>query len=456
MMMFKRTSQLLVFGLRYLLSPQALFALILNWGVIKNVESIKGLDNNLIITKSLYLLALALYAYLIVVKNRGQYLYKNLFLYSYTIFFAWCSLYFLFFGFEHAESDRKYFQLLVIVTHACVAPWILFTTRVEVERFMKLFVLMGLAATIPALWENIVHGEATTGAFGSQSYQQLGRVAGASLLMAVPFAFSRGSMLISVFWSWCLLLLLLGVILSGARQGIFGVIIAISYMFILVIYKTRLDRKTSFVGFFVASVTALVVLATLASVGWNLNIVHVRDRLPYLSVNSAGSVKSLSSSSTTTSPEPSTDTTRNLSRLSPSQWDIKHSDVWKLLEKSERIQLWSDAVPVLIDHPVKGVGFGRYLELNSSRISSPHNIFLEILVEMGLVGLILWLLLIYQPARLVCKANIASKDMVSVALGGTWIYWLVCACMSGSLGSLSDFMMISSSLLIWEGIKNPH
>lgn len=89
---------------------------------------------------------------------------------------------------------------------------------------------------------------------------------------------------------------------------------------------------------------------------------------------------------------------------------------------SERISYFGEAWQLIKNHPLLGVGLGNYTlavhnEINPNReafdYQPVHNIYLLILVELGLVGFILWLVLIFFIIK---KLSIASYQLPVVIL----------------------------------------
>ena len=75
---------------------------------------------------------------------------------------------------------------------------------------------------------------------------------------------------------------------------------------------------------------------------------------------------------------------------------------------SDRLQLWSEAVTIIADHPATGVGPGRFRLFSPTALASPanllfwaHNEFLQQGAELGVAGLVLLILLfVWGFARL--------------------------------------------------------
>ncbi|WP_301109825.1 O-antigen ligase [Sporosarcina sp.] len=81
-------------------------------------------------------------------------------------------------------------------------------------------------------------------------------------------------------------------------------------------------------------------------------------------------------------------------------------DVWKIINArflavgddrgSGRFEIWENALRIFADHPLFGVGIYNFQQYNLHYFSDfhyPHNTFLEVLVESGIVGLVLFLTL---------------------------------------------------------------
>ena len=93
-----------------------------------------------------------------------------------------------------------------------------------------------------------------------------------------------------------------------------------------------------------------------------------------------------------------------------------------------RIAIFAANLDVVHDHPVFGLGFGRYQKAarpyyerhpRADRRSHAHNNFLQIAAEAGLVGLAAWMLLFATALRFGIEAvrRTADPDMQAAALG---------------------------------------
>jgi hypothetical protein len=76
------------------------------------------------------------------------------------------------------------------------------------------------------------------------------------------------------------------------------------------------------------------------------------------------------------------------------------NDIEEGNSSANRLIIWKDSINQFIDHPF----FGDKLRVDNW-INYPHNIFIEVLQTMGVVGFILFLVLIVYGAKAVVRVN---------------------------------------------------
>jgi O-antigen ligase len=72
-----------------------------------------------------------------------------------------------------------------------------------------------------------------------------------------------------------------------------------------------------------------------------------------------------------------------------------------------RSKIWSGIIPLIISNPIYGVGetgYKYYSMITFSKLTSPHNVILELICYTGLLGLTIYLVYIYQ----ICKRGYQS------------------------------------------------
>lgn len=99
-------------------------------------------------------------------------------------------------------------------------------------------------------------------------------------------------------------------------------------------------------------------------------------------------------------------------------------------DTSHRIDIWKSAIEYIKSAPILGHGLGAelfYFQFRSQVITNPHNIFLEIMVDLGIVGLAAYAYHIYLVVRrsLVCigmKNSLFFAIMAAVLITGLFDY----------------------------------
>lgn len=101
------------------------------------------------------------------------------------------------------------------------------------------------------------------------------------------------------------------------------------------------------------------------------------------------------------------------------QGDLDHSS-------ATRVSLWQEALQETAESPIIGRGFDTYayMEHLSGYLDS-HNIYLKVLVEMGYVGLALFLGMFFQFFRVGIKLMRTAKDRFNAGLGLALAAWMV-------------------------------
>ena len=105
-----------------------------------------------------------------------------------------------------------------------------------------------------------------------------------------------------------------------------------------------------------------------------------------------------------------------------------------------RLSLWQSSLAMLRDHPLLGVGLDNFLYLYQQRyirpealaesnLSHPHNLLLQFWLQLGLLGLVAALWLLWRALRLAATLCRSSNER--------WVRALA----AGAAGSLADFVV---------------
>jgi len=113
---------------------------------------------------------------------------------------------------------------------------------------------------------------------------------------------------------------------------------------------------------------------------------------------------------------------------------LDYAEAGKIIENDrERLHLIQRGLDLAIANPIVGVGVGGFSE--KGRIY-PHNLFVEVVSEMGLLGALFLGFLIWMPARVLIRAFTLGKiDPEKCGLMSIWLFALGNAMVSGDLAS---------------------
>ncbi|MBC8486661.1 MAG: O-antigen ligase family protein [Bacteroidetes bacterium] len=131
-------------------------------------------------------------------------------------------------------------------------------------------------------------------------------------------------------------------------------------------------------------------------------------------------------------------------------WLSRVSSVVANVSIVQRLTLWKQAIKLIGTHPVMGSGLGSFDAYIGYGVRWPHNIFLEIWSEIGILGIIIFLIFIFKGLRLGWLYR-SDKDHfvrnVSCVGFAMAVFSLVISQFSGDL-SFNFLIWFSISLLI--------
>ncbi len=130
------------------------------------------------------------------------------------------------------------------------------------------------------------------------------------------------------------------------------------------------------------------------------------------------------------------------------------ASVFSLREGSniERIENWRQAAGIVADYPLAGIGLGNYssfIDPEAEERSSiyAHNIFLDLSAETGILGGILFLLLIGAGIW----RNILSRNVLGLGLASALVYFLVHGVFDTPIWSPQVFVVFLTILALGAG-----
>src|SRR6266403_491840 len=119
----------------------------------------------------------------------------------------------------------------------------------------------------------------------------------------------------------------------------------------------------------------------------------------------------------------------------------------------ERVAIWTDAVDVITHNPVLGRGFDTYEFMGRvGPYRDTHNYYLKLLVEMGFVGLLVFLWLFASAAGLAWRLFRNANDPLLQAIGCAVFATIVCAAIVNLFGDRWSYLQVSGFLWLFLGM----
>jgi O-antigen ligase len=125
-----------------------------------------------------------------------------------------------------------------------------------------------------------------------------------------------------------------------------------------------------------------------------------------------------------------------------------------------RISLWQDAISLVSENPAVGTGYDTYAYMQRQQrtdgvagyYADTHNIYLKILVENGVLGLLLFLLLVISMfwKGLVYSRHLQDPFFASLALG--FAGWVICSLAASFFGDRWTFLQVNGYLWVLGGL----
>lgn len=301
-------------------------------------------------------------------------------------------------------ADTKILHFLVLGSWAVLAPVLIIRADQErINRFIRLlwvyFIIFALSFLLTG-----VTGVEQVGGLGSSNYQTLGNLAAMAIVICVSlFNFQKskkGKFLLLLLSSF----LFIPLIYSGSRQSILGLVLCLAIIF----FMEKLERKIIYIS--------LLLIFILLGVG----LINITSSS--LSDNNALEL-----------------------RMQRFMWALSNSNQGASINL--RYVFWSDALNMWQEHPIWGYGIGKYPETNEVN-AYPHNQFLEVLAELGIVGLIFLLSLHFIAFTAVIKSGMFSTWQGKILVLITFFYF-VSTMVSGDLVSQRNLFAFSAMICVF-------
>lgn len=130
-----------------------------------------------------------------------------------------------------------------------------------------------------------------------------------------------------------------------------------------------------------------------------------------------------------------------------------------------RVDLWNEALPIFYANPLIGVGFDTYAymgHLSGYRnrtnayigYSDSHNVYVKVLVETGVFGVLLFLWLLVKTFVTACRLFGFAKDPFLSSLGLGLAGWIVCAGIANCFGDrwTGNYLQVNGYMWVLAGL----
>jgi putative inorganic carbon (HCO3(-)) transporter len=116
-----------------------------------------------------------------------------------------------------------------------------------------------------------------------------------------------------------------------------------------------------------------------------------------------------------------------------------------------RVHIWDDAVNVISQSPLIGTGFYTYRSMGRTEYTDTHNYYLKVFVEMGLVGLVVYLWLLTKLFRMGFGLYQTSPGGFLGSIGLGYAALIVSAAVLNLFGDRWDYLQVNGFLWILLG-----
>jgi len=119
----------------------------------------------------------------------------------------------------------------------------------------------------------------------------------------------------------------------------------------------------------------------------------------------------------------------------------------------DRLTLWQDAMQQFAEQPVLGTGYDTYKYMGRvGSFSDTHNYYVKVLLEMGLVGLMAFMSMLFVAARMAWQLSRTAQDPLLKSLGTAVFAMFICTMVVNLFGDRWTFVQVNGLLWVLLGL----
>lgn len=118
-----------------------------------------------------------------------------------------------------------------------------------------------------------------------------------------------------------------------------------------------------------------------------------------------------------------------------------------------RVLLWEDAIDLFRSSPAVGTGFDTYAYMHRvGAWDDTHNLFLKLMAETGIAGLVLFLALLAKTFWTGFRLSRCARDPFLASLGLGLAGWMVCAVVANFFGDRWTYLQVNGYMWVISGL----
>lgn len=291
----------------------------------------------------------------------------------------------------------KTLKLILYTTPAFIYPFLLLDNKKSLERFLLTLSSLSVFVALLILPEILLRGSSVQHiGFNNANYLSIGRTVSIGAIVLLFYNINNNTKTIKIITLISFIIVVFALFSSGSRMPILSTMftLIISIIYLILIGKLKMNKQANFIRIAIISLGFVIVFIWAFIKGYfNTTITRFSVLL-----ESGGGASALG-----------------------------------------RIDRFNEAFSMWLSNPILGQGFGSFGEFYANGTHDyPHNLFLEILSELGIVGIvvvcILFLLSIIEIRKLIKNENIRKSNLFMTVVA-VFILTFLNSMVSGDINS---------------------